>query len=544
MDSKSQFSTTLSQDHSILYLLTLLAALAAYHGVVRLGLGMDDYTSVEFYQNVPLSTMATWSVVNRFPAFSLAVLPFLLLLPLWLAHAIIIVVHTISGMLLINLLRWFGFSRLVSALAGIIFVIWPAHAEALLWISAAYVVFGVCSVLLGAVVLARKKWLSALLLFFLGTLFTEGLVLPALFLQLLILLRQHLRWSRVAAFPASHVSLYIAFQGVRKIISTGDGGLNRYPIGLKNLTRNASDLVSMSFGLSTSRDVAWMWNYATRRVDTVITLPGRFWLPALACGLVIAVMLYFIMRHGSEDIAKTGIHQVAVVLAGYVVALAIFLIITGNAMQTRYTYTSVAFLAVLMSISAHIFYSDRRIPNQVTGFLLITALVGWSFYRTWSNVWSNWVPAKAVCERIINDAQQAWDETHSEKIFLVNEPKVVGSAFALSRDWAYDSAGRLYIHPSLRLSADELVNKVRESQFQAGSSFSDKPCTFLSWKEGRPVTAKKAFDPNRNLILNCEDGLAEKPVADKLPDIQLRYRDQASQDFIRQFGLQPSTGPR
>jgi len=519
-------------------LLILGAALLAYHGVLLLGISMDDFGSLYRWQSAPWMQLARSPANNRFPLFALFIYPLLLQMPWWLSHLLIVAVHTLSAILLFRLLIWFDLGEMTATIAALLFLLWPALVEALLWIVASTVVFGVCLVLVGTVLLTRGRLLPAFALVFIGITFSEGILLPALFLQLVVLLRRRSSISKLLPFLGGIVGLYGAFQLSRLLVSVSTDGFTQYAVGLAHALSNLRDLVVMSLDLASSRDVAWMWQRAVKLTNVGLLLPAQV--------LLVAVMIVLPATLAAQALDPGAMAQrkprnllkiIAVALLGYGSALLIFALVTGNFMQSRYTYTAVAYLVVLLAVPLGWLSASRRRVFVQIGLICTVVLLSWSMYRVWSNIWANWYPAKELSARLIADIRQTYQETGAPKIILVNPPESVGNAYSISRIRGYEAITRMYIDPQLEIGAEDITTQLLNNELSAGSRFSEKPCVFLGWQNGKRIVGKRALDPYKKLLLDCESGMVEAAPKGVTVPIIYHYSTNGSRESLSEvFG--------
>lgn len=509
--------------HALPRLLILGCAVLAYQGALLLGLSMDDFSAVEGYRNTPWGEILTTPGYNRFPPFAFFLYPLMLQLPHWLSHLLVIGAHTAAALLIYELLVWFDLGGPAASVAALLFLLWPAHTEALYWLVASTVVFGVATALGGVRLVAEGRPLGGVLLIFLGMLFSEGIVFPALFLLGLVLLHRRDRPLRIIAVLGAAVGLYAAFQVIRRLASVAQQ-FTQYPIGLDNVRQNLQDMVLMGLGLASSRDSGWLWSFATSSVDVSLDLPQIFILLALALAIG-ATLLVRQLPVGEVASARRRTIALLCAAAGYCAALLIFLGISGPYvfMQSRYTYTSVAYLCAFVAMPISWMLLSPRRGLAILGQVALVALLSWCLYQTWSNVWANWYPARQLSDRIIEDVRATHAEAGVDRILLVNEPKAVGNGYSISREWAFKAVGRLYVAPDLVLESELFANQLRADEYVAGEQFAAEPCVFLGWDDGRRVVDVRALDPYNNLLLNCETGYVEAAPPELLVPLVYQY---------------------
>lgn len=491
------------------HLLIISFAMLTYHGALLLGLSMDDYSGLENYGRRTLLEIVTRPAYNRFPPFAFFLYPLMLHMPYWLAHLLVIVAHTFVALQIYRLLVWFGAGERTAVVAGLLFLVWPAHQEALFWLVASTVVFGVAAALAGVVRVAAGRRISGILLIFLGMLFSEAVFFPALFVLGLVALRRRETPLAITKLLGAAVGLYALFQLLRRLISVAQQ-FTQYPLGLASVWMNLHDLVLMGLGLASSRDSGWLWAFASTPTDVSLDLPRAFILPALVAAVVAAYLVQQLPAGGLVGLRPRAAALICAA-AGYGIALLIFLGISGEFvyMQSRYTYTSVAYLCVFVALPVSWALLSPRRPLAMLGQVALVALLSWCVYQAWSNVWANWYPARQLSDRIIEDVRATYDERGVERILLVNEPRAVGSGYSISRDWAFRSVGRMYVSPGLKLDSERFANALGADAYTAGERFSYEPCVFLGWDDGRRVVDVRALDPYNQLVLNCETGLVE-----------------------------------
>jgi hypothetical protein len=486
-------------------LLLIITACLVHNAILRAGWAMDDYLAFENIQLHPLLDRITWSGLNRFPFFSLFILPILLYLPPSLAHLIVISCHTISSILILQLLKFFRLPEPAPMISAIFFLIWPSHEEALFWLVASTIVFGLLISVSGILFITKHRFLPGVLAVSIGMSFSEGLVLPIAFLQAITLLYLKIPNRLRLAIMSTSLLVYGCFQLIRKIVSR-DNKILQYSINLDiNLAINNTErLIWMAFGQASSQDVAWVWSYSIG-TDVTRMLPPYFWLVALILSSFLSI--FIIVKYNRVIYIQSWTTMISIAVVGFLSSMVVFMIVSGNAMQTRYTYTGVAYLSVALGLFISFLLQKRQTTFIILGLGISILLGSWGIYRTWSVGWANWYPATKVSHRIINDIRNTYRETQTKKIFLLNEPKSVGSAYALTRDWAYRSVGH-QIDPGLDVSADDLTNKILKPSFKVGSRFSEQPCVFLGWVDGHRVVSREATFSPKHVVLDCTTGIA------------------------------------
>lgn len=512
--------------------LVIAAAGVAFFGVPWLGIYYDDFGNIHAYNHQSLLEIARDTHFNRFPLFTLAVYPLMLKMPAGLAHVLIAAVHTLAALLLRSVLRGFGYSERVAVGAALLFLLAPAHTEALHWVVASTMVFGVALMLASTVGLMRGRPVLALALGLAGMLFSEAIILPAAALHGLVLLHRRTRLLRVGLHLGALGASYVAFQLIRRLVSY-PGSMAQYPVGLSSAARNARDLLFMATGLSSSRDINWIWSMQPFGPNVGLLLPLVLLLPAL---LLMAGAVYVMSRLPGEPLhpreLSLGLGGAG---AGFVSALAIFLLITGNTMQPRYTYVPLVFLAPLAALLLATL--DRHRAPRALWAVLLVGLLGGSLYRTWSHVWSNWYPARLVVDRVHQDLEAMAKESDIQEIYVVNAPRVVGNAYALMREWAYIGMSQNLL--SRRVWVEDFPKRYREAPEQkVGLRFTDSPCVFMGWRGGQRVVETRAFDSTRDLVLDCTTGLVEAPLEGALPT--LRYADGSVRAYREMMGNTPA----
>ena len=508
-------------NHVCAALLLVFASFMAYHGAVLLGYGTDNWSDLNMYTSLPLSRVAANPVYNRYPTWSLLVYPILLWSPMWLAHLLVVAAHTFAAWLLVVLLRWFTLDHVTATIAGLLFLLWPAHVEALFWIPGAMFIFTTLFALAGAYYLTQQCLVIGTVLMLLGLFSTEAIFFPALVLMAAIAWRARFNVQQTAGIFLTFVGVYAVFQVIRFTYSDGRD-FTPYATGFLYVWPRALSWMLMSLGLASSSDVSWMWSLAGRAVDSGLLLPQFF---LLLAGILVSGSALWLTRHFALVSTPLPWRKllvgVGVTLLGYGSAFLIFLPLQGNAMQSRYTSIGVAYLVVLLALLLGRLCASKRRVVAATGVICTVALLSWASYRAWSNIWVNWYPARLLSDELLEDVRYAHKTTGSERIFLIDDPKAVGNAFAIGRDWGYIFAGRLVIEPRMIVTADMLVRQTTLPMFAAGNRFTDRPCVFVSWRSGKRIIASHAFEPNKQVVLNCETSFVEPLNGRAVPQLTI-----------------------
>lgn len=506
--------------------LIVAAGCIAFFGVAWLGLYYDDLSNIGIYRTQRYLDVVKDLRFNRFPLFALVLYPLMLLvLPVWASHLVVAAAHITAAVLLRSVLKGFGASERLAVSAGLLFLLAPAHGEVLYWIVASTVIFGVGFALASTVQLQRGRPLLACGLAFMGMLFSEAVILPIAALHFFVLLQQRIRLWRMVLHGVGLVVPYGVFLVVRFLYSTpGVGKMTQYDTGLANASQNATDILMMATGLMSSRDINWFWNQAPLMANVGLLLSPGVLVPAV---LLMGGIVWALSRlPGEAPRPRLLVMGGVASLAGLATALAVFLVVTGNTMQPRYTYVPLLFLTTLAALL--LAGLDRGRAPRAVWMAVMVGVLGWSVYRSWSNVWGNWYPAKLVMERVLKDVETTARERQVKQVFVVNVPMLVGNAYVFMREWSYSAAGeQLFSEP---LTLRDIPDPLRYGQLKPGERFTDGACVFLGWRNGQREAAPRAYDPARKLVLDCATGLVEAP-GETLPELryaevnEVAYRD-------------------
>jgi hypothetical protein len=509
--------------------LIIASALAVYFGVLWLGLSYDDFSNLESYRTHPMAGIARQLQFNRSPLFGLLVYPALLALPVGLAHALVIAAHTGAALMLRRVLMQLDLSDRTATLAGLVFLVWPAHAEVLYWLAASTQAFGMGLMLASTGMLLRGRRGLALFAGFLGTLFSEAILIPTFFLHGLSLVRRRQRALSSLAQLAALAVLYAGFQALRRALSY-PGSIAQYEVGLTKVVPNVVQVLSMSMGLVSSRPVSWLWTGTARLFDVTLSAPWVTFVAALGLALLVVrsiAALPAATLEGRRLVLAAGIAGV-----GYLSSLVVFAVVVGNDMQNRYTYVPVLFLAALVGILLGE-GQGSRVGRPLT-LAIAVGVVSASVYRDWSVIWANWYPARLVNDRVIADTRVAISQVNAKRVYIVNAPRVVGSGYTITQDWAYLSVGRLFVAPQIEMRGDYLFTEVKY-EIRPGVQFSDQPCVFVGWRGGRMEVTRRAYDHEHDVLLNCETGQIEQAPPDAASTVLTIRRDEPSRERLGQF---------
>ena len=515
-------------------MLIIFTSILAYNGTLFLGLAMDDYFNREQYISYPLHIIAMRPEMSRFPIFSILVYPILLRLPLWLSHLLVIATHTTSALFFNRLLRWFNFSDIIALLASILFLTWPSIAEALFWLVASTIVFGTCFVLSGALLMTKRKYLLGSIVICTGLLFSEGLFFPSLYLVFLILLYQKCAYRTISQYVLLIGVLYAIFQFIRLLL-TPHGSITQYQIGLDKARQNAVDLLAMSMNMASSYDILWIWSQEPQYKNITLFFDGKFLVLSTLISAGIIFFCFLLIKGYRDVYLRITWKSLLFIILGYLSTLVVFMVVSGNLMQTRYTYTGITYLSLIIALILNSFIYFRHKILKIMGLLCAILLLGWNFYSAWSSIWLNWYTADQVSIRIIADVRDVYKRTGMRHIILVNDPKGVGSAYAISRDWAYVSVGHLYIDPKLELTADSVPNLLSQSDLKFGQQFSQDQCIFLGWNDEHAIASKFARSPDSKFVLNCEHGTLEDALHHIGSDNFLQFTSAPSKEILPSF---------
>ncbi len=504
------------------------AACIAFFGVAWLGLYYDDISNIGIYRTQRYIDVVKDLRFNRFPLFALGIYPLMLLIPVWLAHLWVAAAHTAAAVLLRSVLRGFGCPERLAVSAGLLFLLAPAHGEALYWVVASTIIFGVCFLLASTLALMRgRPWLACGLAF-LGMLFSEAVILPAAALHAFVLFQQRTKLTRMVLHGVGLAVPYGLFLVLRYRFSTpGVGKMTQYDTGLANASQNAVDILMMATGLMSSRDINWFWNHAPLMANVGLLLSPWLLVPAM---LLMAGVVWGLSRLPGEA-PRPRLLGLGVVgsVVGLGAALAVFLVVTGNTMQPRYTYAPLVFLTTLAALL--LAGLDRGRAPRAVWMAVMVGVLGWSVYRSWSNVWGNWYPAKLVMERVLRDAEATVRERQVKQVFVVNAPMLVGNAYVFMREWSYAAAGEQLLSEPVTLR--DIPDPLRNGPLKPGERFATGPCAFLGWRNGQREVGTRAFDPARQLVLDCGTGLVEAPTPESVPPLRyLEINEVAFRDMM------------
>ena len=495
--------------------LIVLLAIVAYHGVVLLGHGTDSVFDQEMYRRLSLATVAADPVYNRYPMWGLVVYPLMLAGPLWLGHVLPVVAHTLAAALFFFLLREFRLNNLVALIAACLYLLWPSNYETLLWLSGGMFTFGALFLVAGALVYARGRAVSGALLLFAGMLFSEGLFLPTLFLVAVIALVLRKKPIEGGVLGAVLVALYGLFQVLRYTTAAGRD-FTPYGIGFAKAIPQFREWLWMAFGLTSSQDVAWMWERAFPTKDVGLLLPTPFLVGALVVGLGVVLLARRLAGPVVPPNRVAVLLGLSLAVLGFVSAGALFALIVNNAIQARYTTVGALALAAGLGIGLGALASNRSRPLAIVGIALATLLLGNGLFRAWSNVWVNGYPANLMNEVILEDIRATYEQTGVANIFVLDDASSVGNAYALGRPWGYAPAGRMYIGPDIDVRNDEMLVLVSRPDFAPGIRFSDAPCVFLTWQNGQREIAQQVRVAGKDAVLNCVTGVVD-PLGEPAP---------------------------
>jgi hypothetical protein len=511
--------------------LIVAVACVTFFGVAWLGLYYDDLSNIAFYRTQRYINAVRDLRYNRFPLFALGLYPLMLMMPVAVAHLLVAAAHTTAAVLLRSVLRGFGGSERLSVSAALLFLVAPAHHEALCWVVASTVIFGVCFLLASTLQLMRGRPSRACALAFVGMLFTEAVILPAAALHGFVLLQQGARLPRRVRHMVGLALPYGAFLAVRYLFSNpGVGSLTQYTTGLSSAGQNATDLLLMATGLLTSRDINWLWSQAPLLANVGRLLAPWVLVPAVA---LMAGAVHVLSRlPGEPPRPRPLLLGVAGSLVGLVAALGVFLVVTGNTMQPRYTYVPLLFLAPLAALLLAVL--DRGRAPRAAWLAVMVGVLGWSVYRDWSHVWANWYPARRVIERVLRDVEATAREQQVRRVFVVNAPRLVGNAYVFMREWSYSAAGKHLLTRPVELR--DYPDVVRRRNLKPGERFVNGRCVFLGWRHGQPQVGSRAYSAERGLVFDCETGRVAAPTGE-LPD--LRYAEASEPAYQDMMGGAP-----
>lgn len=533
---RSSLSPTL-----LLSLLIVGFGLLAYHGAFLLGHGTDSLFDLNMYRTLPLSTVAANPVYNRYPMWGLVTYPLLLAMPIWLGHTVVVAAHTLAAVLFFHLLRAFKLNNVIAVFGALLYLLWPAHSESLFWLSAGMFVFGPLFLVAGGLLYAHGRWLLAIPLLLGAMLYSEGLLLPTLFLVAVIALLVRRQFWRGVGVGSVLVALYAGFQVLRYLAASGRD-FAPYGFGFSKSLFHFGEWSRMAFGLASSEDVAWMWARAYPSKDVGLLLPTPF----LALALVFALAGLLGLRWLARDATPLTMQALPVGLIacmlGYFASAAIFLLIVKNDMQARYTSVAVLAIAAGLALICGGLASSRARPLAALGVTLATLLVGWSLYRAWSNVWVNGYPSQLLTQVLLTDIRAAHDQTGVNRILVIDDPRSVGNVFAFGRDWGYNPAAQMFVAPQLDVRNELAFDQVQRPEFGPGMVFSDSPCVFLGWRGGQRFITQRVAVAGKNLVLDCAAGTVEPP-GDQPPAETYYFRRPSSENLTELLGtpIDPAT---
>ncbi|MBC8160630.1 MAG: hypothetical protein H7Z42_05355 [Roseiflexaceae bacterium] len=492
----------------VLPLVIIATAVLAYHGVFLLGHGTDSPWDQEMYRTLPLSTVAANPVYNRYPLWGLVVYPLVLAMPLWAAHTVVIAAHTLAAVLFFALLRAWRLPDITAALAAITYLLWPAHAESLFWLSGGMFAFGALFLVAGALAYAHGRPLLAVPLLFGAMLFSEGLFFPTL-LMVLVLLVHRRRIVEGISVGGTLVALYALFQAVR-YTAAGGRDFSPYGFSLERAGGHFREWSRMAFGLASSQDVAWMWMRAAPSQDSGLLLPPLYLALALGFALGLTLLLLRGGRPANPLPLPLFASGMVICLAWFVASALIFLVVSRNDMQARYTTVAALAIAAALALLVSPLLLQRSRALMLAGTLAATLLIGYPLYRAWSNVWVNGVPAHLLNQALIADMRAAAAQHPGKPIFVIDDPRAVGNAFALGREWGYVPTARQFVGPDVEANNEVAEGARQRADFGPGMLFSSRPCVFLGWRDGQRFISQRVLANATSLVMNCATGVVEQ----------------------------------
>ncbi len=472
----------------------------AFHMAPFLWLHFDDFSNVEVYQTQWASLWHN-TKYNRFPLFGLVFYPLLLALQAGLAHAVVVVVHVATSLMVRRALVASGIADRGATLAAALYLMTPAALEATFWLAASTLIFGAGFIAGGAVALLRGRTRLGLVALFLACLFSEGLLIPAGGVAILASRRRGSSYPRALLPGAAVVIAYVLFQLVRRLVSVRGSPL-QYAVGVENLGTNLDLLLQMSVGAASSMDAAWYWSHGPHAAVVTRYLPAGWLVLAVGCAAAGCWVWSRFASASGEGGPTDRASTLRVALGCALLALAsllLYLPIVGNSMQSRYAFPTGAFLSLSLGVGAAAF--SRQVPAWLrSGGLAL--LLGGMLFNVWSTGWRNWYPAGEVERRILQDAKQVAVESGAATVYLVNPPAAVGVGYSFIRDWATAPAGRQVIGRDVLL----LVDAVWEPERLApGATWPSHPCVFLKWTDGE-ATWGTVMDLGQGTWVDCETG--------------------------------------
>jgi hypothetical protein len=526
--------------HSVI--LNCMLGFIALSASMFAGLGLDDFSNLLIYRTTPIVNIVANPMYNRFPAFGFMFLPTLLSMPLMAAHLLVSMVHVINGCLVILILRKFEFNYSVAVLSGMLFTVAPASIEPVMWLSASTVVFGLLFLLSGALIFMKTNHkFVGLVIFALSVTFSEGFLIPGQYFLLCLVLYAYKKISFKSVLYFSYPAVFfLLMQLVRYSINTG-GQLTQYKTGLdfNTFKQNFTHLVQLSIGLRSSGDTSWLWDYLATSNSTLF-LPLALILPALG---VTGAITYFLIKQQASPLSslKDFCTWVLLSLAGYLSAFTTFLIVTGNAMQARYTYSALPFLATFVALLVLAPFTLKPLTLHKSlksfSFVIIIGMLTFNLYYSWSNMYDFYI-ANNINKKFIDAFQKIQADYDIQTLYVVNDTKVVGNAFTLARDWAYNAAGILYVDPDLAITSDSLIDTLNKTDLVSSQTFTQKNCLFMTWHEGELLVDTTALWYDEQTVLDCKMGTVVKLGSNPPPAIQFQ-RYPTSKHLITQMPNSP-----
>ena len=529
-------------------------ALIAYWGVWQLGYAMDDWSNLADLRNVfhSIIDLLRSPHYNRFPVWGTLIGIYILQMPLWLSHTLVIVIHTVNSMLFRRGLERTGFGRLPALVAAMLFLVWPCHSETLLWLAAGAAVLAAFFVLIGLNLVLEGRYQLGTLLVFTGFLNSEGLILPGAFALLLVLWYKRVGWVRGGLYLAELVGLLVLEQLIRLVISTTEA-TTPYPIGLTNFWYNVSHLSFMQIGQASSQDVNWIWRNLLISQFTYTGLIADYNIVLLAA-LFSAFLGWWAFR--TEKLPgelqpfgwKFPIIWLILLGLGWLSAMAIFTILTVQLMQTRYTYTmtfffcaSLVLLIYQLSCLVGRFLARPDQGSLIGQTILRCSLIGlltWSIFLSWSDIYRNWLPSKQISEKMINDFKLTGAETKVKEIYIVDGVQAVGNAYAIAAPWGYHGVAELFLGKDVVLAqAGDIAGKYPQG-VSTSQKFTNQSCVFIGWQKGNRVLSYKLASPNQKVLFNCRTGTVE-PLTAQNSTTTLTLRWLTSSESIKDIGINP-----
>lgn len=500
-------------------LLLSLTALVAYWGVWQLGLTTDDYwhTAQYTYQNP--GTLLGLVEYNRAPLTLLLLYPALLALPLWLSHILVIAFQVIVSWLLVTLLQRLGLSHPIALATGLLFLVWNSQIETLFWLTTCGSVVSV-GFYLGALhhILSHRYWPSVVCMC-LGFLnYSEANILPALLFYFLLLHFKSVSWKKQMLYLGAAVIFYGLFQVARRVL-TVEKDISGYKVGIGNLQSNLRQFILQQTTLASSYDLN-PGQPDSGMVYTGLLLDYLWLFPAF---ILAGLVTWLIFRPSKIIIQATPVPSLElprlsvwfwVSLLGWGASVLVFLVITNNGMQTRYTYTPTLFLSLLVVLT--LYWLSHQIRSRWLIFIGLVGLIGWSFFLNWSSIQRNWIPARVANEKMLSDIKSAVSQNGINHVYIVNSVSYVGNAYTMANIiTGLRSAGILALGQDSNLvNLDDLL----WSPPAPGTIFDQNACLFIGWDDGKPLTASQVAVPAANLLLDCSGGKGQvQPLAATSP---------------------------